>query len=120
MSKKNRRGDLLQSFDAEIARDMRSMDIENLNSSPIETLRFSDFAGLKSGRDEFSPLSLEQLRERVTAIDVEKVSESFPDLKSQANCLRWILRGLDTDKAIRKVKTDAEVSANSAYSRRPK
>ena len=30
-----------------------------------------------------------------------------------ASILRWMLRGLDQDKAIRKVKTDEEVSQNA-------
>jgi hypothetical protein len=29
---------------------------------------------------------------------------------SQASCLRWMLRGLDCKKAIRKVQTDLEIS----------
>ena len=80
--------------------------------TPMASLKFHDFKNLKSGRDEFSRLKLPQLRERFSAADQEQVEDEFDD-KLAAQCYRWMLRGLPLDKAVRKVRTDLEVSMNA-------
>lgn len=88
--------------------------IDRVITTPMDKLRFRDFIGLRSGRDSFSRLRLPTLREMVSRDDAERAAEEWPDDESeQAKCLRWILRGLPLDKAIRKVKTDAQVRANA-------
>ena len=114
-------------FDPEIKKANREMQrermagtIDRLNSQPMEGLRFSDFTGLSvGGSDEFSRVKLSALSERVSHSDFEQVRGKFAnDDKAQASCLRWILRGLNCDKAIRKVSTDNEVAQNAAGRRR--
>ena len=80
--------------------------------APMESLRFRDFVRLKvGGRDEFSGLGLDQLKQMVP--EHLKVAEAIEDEAATASCLRWMLRGLPLDKAIRKVRTDLEVAENA-------
>lgn len=88
------------------------MTIDEINSTPMERLRFRHFLNLKSGRDVFSRYPLAKLRELVSVNALEEVRKLEHE-REQASCLRWVLRGLDLDKAIRKVKTDAEVTAQT-------
>ena len=95
-------------------------DIACTNRMPMERLKFQDFRELKAGRDEMSRLRLPALRERVGAETRDVVEATFDDDRHQATCFRWLLRGLNVDKAIRKVKTDAEVSENAAIGKAQK
>lgn len=92
--------------------------IDTINATPHEDLRFRDFLCLKSGRDSFSRIRLKELTTLVSIYALDSVREAFEHESDQAKCLRWILRGLDTDKAIRKVKTDNEVTMNAISARR--
>ncbi len=89
--------------------------IDRINQTPMPELRFRDFLALKSGRDRFSNMSLPVLREAVPqdviAAVTEFIDEDDEDL--QARCYRWFLRGLEVERAIRKVLTDAEVGENA-------
>ncbi|HUY93581.1 MAG TPA: hypothetical protein VMV10_32940 [Pirellulales bacterium] len=89
------------------------MTIDEINATPMDQLRFRDFLRLKAGRDTFSRLKLDALREMVSIIAVREAESAFDDPKQQSVCLRWVLRGLDADKAVRKVKTDLEVGENA-------
>jgi hypothetical protein len=52
-------------------------------------------------------------------MDRQTVLEAFKqDETSQASCLRWIQRGLDCKKAIRKVQTDLEISEKAISKRK--
>jgi hypothetical protein len=86
--------------------------LSQIAQTPMASLKFHDFKNLKSGRDEFSRLKLPQLREPFSVADREQVEEAFDD-KLAAQCYRWMLRGLPLNKAIRKVRTDLEVSMNA-------
>ena len=86
--------------------------LKRVNETAMAVLKFGDFLSLKSGRDQFSRLKLPALRKAVGQDVAAAVEAAFPSEELQAKCCRWCLRGLDTDKAIRKVKTDAEVSEN--------
>jgi hypothetical protein len=85
--------------------------LDRICNTPGKSLSFGDFAKLKSGRDSFSGMKLPQLQDAVSVMDQRSIVEAFPQVESaQASCLRWVLRGLDCDKAIRKVQTDLEIS----------
>lgn len=89
-------------------------ELDRIISSPMESLSFKDFLQLKSGRDQFSAVKLADLKTAVSHSDCDSVSCEFAgDPKAEATCLRWIMRGLPVEKAIRKVKTDAEIAAKA-------
>lgn len=91
---------------------MRSDALSHVLRTPIRFLRFQDFMRLKvGGRDEYSGLRLDQLIPLVP--EHSKVAEVIEDEAAIASCLRWMLRGLPLDKAIRKVRTDLEVAENA-------
>ena len=80
----------------------------------MEALRFRDFHNLTSGQDAFSRLKLPDLLSNFAPAAVNAIIDAFPgDPDNQAKALRWVLRGLLPDRAIRKVKTDLEVSENA-------
>ena len=84
--------------------------------------RFRDFAELKSGNDSFSKLKGEALFGQLEPADRQGVAGGGLDEEHQAKAARWILRGLPLDWAMRKVKTDMEITANAEARRgsRPK
>jgi hypothetical protein len=93
--------------------------LDRICSTPCESLSFGDFAKLKSGRDSYSGMKLPQLQDAVSVMDQRSIIESFPqDESAQASCLRWMLRGLDCQKAIRKVQTDLEISERASGKRK--
>ncbi len=92
--------------------DQFSSDIERINHLTHDQLRFGDFVALKSGRDEFSRLNYLALVERIPAADLEVIRQEFVSEKQRASVIRWMLRGLDLARAIRKVATDTEVAKN--------
>lgn len=81
----------------------------------MERLRFADFLAIRvqGKRDEFSRLRYAALRERVHPLDLEDIDAEFDDERERAVCYRWVLRGLSLYKAIRKTKTDLEVTDNA-------
>ena len=88
--------------------------IDRINQTPMADLRFRDLCRLKSGWDEFSKMRLADLHEAVAQDVTAAVTAAFPrDEELQARCYRWVLRGLDVGKAIRKVSMDVEVTKNS-------
>jgi ribonuclease HI len=92
--------------------------IQRLNERG-EGAKFKEWLLLKSGSDEFSSLRGQILENRVPvrvreAIAAALTSEEHSELYEKA--LRWWLRGLKVACAVRKVRVDAEVSAN--YSRK--
>lgn len=85
--------------------------LQRIIETPMDGLRFRDFLRLNvGGRDEFSRIRLPQLKEMVP--DHGEVEATFEDDRSIASCLRWMLRGLPLDKALRKVSTDLEIAAS--------
>ncbi len=84
--------------------------INELNTDPSPG--FKSFAQLKTGgMDSFSRKRLSELQkeagEKVSSI----VQKEFPkNLTHQASALRWMLRGLATDLAVRKVQVDVDIS----------
>ena len=88
----------------------RSVTIQEIVAAPMSELRFRHFASLKvGGRDRFTPLRLAELRRLVTDSQIVDAALDH-DESAVASCLRWVLRGLPIDKAIRKVRTDLEIA----------
>lgn len=81
---------------------------DKLRSMPMEQLGLDDFAAIKSGRDSFSAMRKAKLIAAVAAQDYERICQAFDKEKYQLSALRWLLRGLFVDKAIRKVELDRE------------
>ncbi|MDW7732901.1 MAG: ribonuclease HI family protein [Methanolobus sp.] len=91
--------------------------INELNTDPSPG--FKSFAQLKvGGRDSFSGIKIEELRKMAGREAAALAKKEFPDeLQHQASALRWMLRGLAADLAVRKVKVDAEISERSGKKR---
>ena len=91
--------------------------IENVSSQVKRLVRlgkkakFKDFASLRSGRDRFSSIHLSELAEMVDTPTMDGLAELDDEQKARA--LRWVLRGLDVDMAVHKVKVDAEIAQNA-------
>jgi ribonuclease HI len=102
-------------------RDDLQADLPTALTSAIERLNrhaapgFKDFANLRTGGlDGFSKFTLATLRMRAGDQATELITQAFDDdPKAQASALRWALRGLSVQRAIRKVKVDIELAANA-------
>lgn len=92
--------------------------LQHVIQTPMEHLRFRDFQRLKCGRDEFSKVRLPKLIEQVGHDSYSAATAEFDDEKAVASCLRWVLRGLPIGKAVRKVKTDQEITENVREAKR--
>lgn len=74
--------------------------------------KFKDFMKLKSGRDKYSGFRKNALLELVEEDVISNKEIKTLEESDKLKVYRWILRGLTTENAIRKVKTDLEVSSN--------
>lgn len=108
-TRKERRNQSVESFDG--------TPFEKVKSLPLGKLRHEDFAAIKSGRDEFSAMQKPKLIEAVEAQDYENICQALDKEKYQLSALRWMLRGLSVDKAIRKVEVDREIGHEVAERR---
>lgn len=81
-------------------------DIERVNK--LDTLAtFQDLVGLTSGRDRFSRLNLEKLRELLVDDPfIDYMEEKMVDAAALSRAFRWRLRGLALDLIIRKAKIE--------------
>lgn len=79
-----------------------------------ESARFKDYMHLRSGNDKYSRISLSKLIDLVPLEVCTFIAASMVDYKQEhiAKVFRWWMRGLPVDMAVRKVKTDLEVTAN--------
>lgn len=93
------------------------MQIRELNAHPSPG--FKAFAGLKvGGFDRFSRMGRDELREQAGKNAAALALKEFrEDERHQASALRWMLRGLAVDLAIRKVKTDIEIASRKTRGR---
>lgn len=76
---------------------------------------FGTLVKLKSGRDEFSTMKLPVLCERVSAEVRERAEKEFADEQYQAVCLRWHLRGLDVEAAVKKTQITIQMADRKRY-----
>ncbi len=89
--------------------------IQSLNTRNRTALRFRDFSDLKTGGiDGCSRLDSQQYVSQEVVEIVSHIVEQ-EDVKS---CLRWYMRGLDLDLAIRKALVDAEIRQNAIGKRK--
>ena len=94
--------------------------IGRLNHVSMEKLRFKDFMKLKvGGQDAFSRKKEGELDGMIDRRDRELVNKEFPDeIEMRTVVKRWVARGLQVAKAIRKVKIDTEIRDNATMGRR--
>ncbi|MFB6349931.1 hypothetical protein ACFBZI_12050 [Moraxella sp. ZJ142] len=74
-----------------------------------DNARFSDYANLRSGHDEFSKMkTVEELEWHIDSLPcfVSLLKDEFEDEKDIVKVLRWLARGLPEDMAISKVRID--------------
>jgi ribonuclease HI len=82
----------------------------NTNAAP----GFKDFAALRTGgSDAFSRITLAAAQQHVDGAVLAQITQAVTDPKAQAAVLRWVLRGLGVQRAIRKVAVDAEIAERS-------
>lgn len=83
--------------------------IEKINNTQSSKLRFKDFANLKTfGKDKVSSMKRPVLEEKLDKNIIQKVNTEFTEEPDILCAMRWCVRGLSVDNAIRKVKTDLE------------
>jgi hypothetical protein len=80
--------------------------------------KFSDLTRLRSGRDRYSTMPLEQLAELAGEAAAKTLRIAFTDDGALASAMRWVLRGLPPQLAIKKVKADQTIAANAKKQRR--
>ena len=106
-----------------MSRKKHRPSIGKIKNTPMDQLRFRDFAALKvpKGSDEYSRKRHATLLKMLDERDVALIDAAFADGDTpqthQAAAYRWCLRGLDAEKAIRKVKTDLEIRDNAIGAR---
>jgi ribonuclease HI len=89
------------------------VQINQLNAHPSPG--FKDFAGLRvGGLDPFSRIRIEDLKEQAGENAAAIVLKELPEIRHQASALRWMLRGLAADLAVKKVKVDIELGNKRA------
>jgi hypothetical protein len=78
-----------------------------------ESISFKELLGLRvGGRDKCSDMTAQQLRAAAGPDCVRACAEALPgDERSQATALRWALRGLAVEHAIKKAQADAQIAA---------
>lgn len=92
--------------------------INRVNSKPMKKLRFKDFANLKvGGRDSFSKMKEEDLNILIDKDDKKIIESQLNGEKLILTAKRWVARGLQARKAVRKIKTDEEIRINYEKSR---
>ena len=96
-------------------------ELERVINTPNGELKFGDYVKLKSGRDQFSRMKTEELHAHPAICNMEWnfiVAAFRDDFHAHESCARWMLRGLDIDKAIRKVNVDKEITDKAIAARR--
>ncbi len=78
------------------------LDVATLNTK--ENITNKDLKKLKVyGLDEVSKINRKELRNLITEENYSLIKEHFPYYKDRDSVIRWILRGLSVDLAIRKI-----------------
>lgn len=91
-----------------VTADMLSESIKTIPLLP-DPVRQQKLLRLKSYRDEWSGMTLSELRERCADPEVyQQVCRGLRDKDSHATALRWYLRGLSLEHAIEKTRLDLE------------
>lgn len=110
-----------QKAEAKAAKAMANARLlEKINSTDHDNLRFRDFRDLKCGRDKYSSLRGLDLYMYIGDADREALLASDLDPSSRDAAARWVLRGLEVSRAIRKITVDLEVGVSAVNGPRPK
>ena len=80
-------------------------------------LAVKDYLALRSGRDAFSGLRLQDLVKQVPDEAVEELGRVFGRPDDQAKACRWVLRGLSVEQSIQKVKIDQDLGLSANKNR---
>lgn len=89
--------------------------IDDLNSK--DNVKFRDMVKLRTfGRDVFSKMSIEELKDCVGQDVYQLAISTFDDSNEAITSLRWMARGLTPPLSIYKVKVDREVNMNKEKS----
>jgi len=68
----------------------------------IDRIDELELADLRSGRDQYSNLNLPALTQ-LKPLEAAQIAEALPLEVEQAAALRWLLRGLNVERAVAKV-----------------
>lgn len=95
-----------------------NITLKFIMDTPMNRLKFTDFAFVKSGRDKWSSMKLDALQELMPPNDVQYLVRTFNGATQDITvALRWYQRGLtDVEKLVRLVKTKNEVALNAMSS----
>jgi hypothetical protein len=88
-----------------------------INFLEIKNPKFKDFAALRSGRDQFTKMDLHQLVKQIDDDYYKEIEQKLESSAEKAKAIRWILRGLSKEHAIRKVWVDEEITRNRQQKR---
>jgi len=85
--------------------------IQVINQTPMDQLTTAQLLELRTGgNDQFSNVSFTVLMGLVSEADLTQLQAAFPhNRRSVCNAIRWMLRGLQLDRAIRKAHVDLAV-----------
>jgi hypothetical protein len=75
--------------------------------------KFSDYAQLRSGRDAFSTMKIEALKEMMGPEQSTSLMALNVDEENRVRVARWVMRGLSIEDAARKIEVDMEVAEHA-------
>lgn len=87
----------------------RNCSIQALNAADPGEVRAKHLIGLKCGRDRWSRLTREQLLGLLDKVTAKRITEGVEGATDQEVAMRWVLRGLGADLAIRKAQLAADI-----------
>lgn len=95
------------------------MSVETIAAKSVSECRFREYASLRSGRDQYTRMGLARLRQELPRNVVAQVERELADEgeKHIASTLRWVLRGLPVDHAIRRERVSIEIGDNARGAR---
>lgn len=85
--------------------------IESALNAPTQQDKERKLLYLKAGRDEFSKLKADAIEARITPDDAEMIKKEFHADRDRLKAMRWILRGLPVEDAIKKTNLDYDATA---------
>lgn len=88
----------------------RVPDVQQIIRSALKgDVHFKDFARLRSGRDDYSRMSIEALISALALADMPATVAALEEAEAR-KVLRWMCRGLPEGLALRKVAVDRELT----------
>ena len=93
------------------SRALREQRIRDINATPLDKLSEDELLVLAVGAlDNVSRLKGDSLRKLISVEDAEAIEAEFEEKPRwwRDGAMRWVCRGLEVRRAIRKVKADME------------